>query len=240
MDNTARYLMQSIKTSQIDQTIESREEFQTKLLVNDHRRGNSVLANLEKELADCEEFLFSVAFITKSGLIVLKQRLRELQERGIKGKIITTDYLQFSEPGALRELLGFANIEVRVFTEEHFHTKGYIFVKNGISTMVVGSSNLTQSALKANKEWNLRVTSLEHGKLIKDTLDEFELMWNKAELLTTEWISEYEKVYQLVRSQKQKVKVTRLKQRTLQPNAMQMQAVRALAHLRLDKKTKRF
>lgn len=78
----------------------------------------------------------------------------------VKGKILATDYLSFNEPEALKELLKFENLEVRIVTEENFHTKGSMFNDGEEKTFIVGNSNLTQNALKSNKEWNLKVTSL--------------------------------------------------------------------------------
>lgn len=58
-----------------------------------------------------------------------------------------------------------ANAKVR----EHsgFHTKGYIFKKDESYQIIIGSSNLTQSALTYNKEWNTRLDSKENEKFVK-------------------------------------------------------------------------
>ena len=164
--------------------------------------------------------------------MVLKETLKEISERGIRGRILTTDYLAFNEPGALRELLKFSNIEVKVFTKEHFHTKGYMFKKGERNTLVVGSSNLTQTALKENKEWNLKVTSLEQGELIQETLGEFELMWKQAKVLTETWISEYEIIYKESKKIRDAQKIVRIKQHMLIANKMQEEAIRNLNKLR--------
>lgn len=237
-DNLAQNINDSVRTGLIDSSFESTEGLRPKLIYNDTHRGNTVLADLQKELNQCESFWFSVAFITKSGLIVLKETLKELQNRGISGKILTTDYLVFNEPGALRELLGFSNLKVRVFTREHFHTKGYMFKDKEKYTFVVGSSNLTQFALKSSKEWNLKITSLEKGELIKETNAEFQLMWNHAQVLTEEWIAEYEKIYKENKKVRITQKVSRIKTYTLRPNKMQVEATRALSKLRDEKKDK--
>ena len=134
MDNLARetsakevlekQIIESVKTGFIDSSYESLEMYRPKLIYNDCDKGNTVLANITKELEECDSFWFLVAFITKSGLVVLKETLKEISEKGVHGRILTTDYLAFNEPGALRELLKFSNIEVKIFTKEHFHTKG--------------------------------------------------------------------------------------------------------------------
>ena len=77
-----------------------------------------------------------------------------LKDRGIRGKIITSTYLGFNHPNVFKELLMFDNIEVRIFEDEEidFHPKGYIFKHDTNFDIIVGSSNLTQSALSTNQE----------------------------------------------------------------------------------------
>ena len=76
---------------------------------------------------------------------------------GVPGRILTTDYLTFSEPRALKKLAELKNIEVRMYRTQNqsagFHTKGYIFEKDNLYRMIIGSSNLTMNALTKNKEW---------------------------------------------------------------------------------------
>lgn len=239
MTNLANQIIQSVNTSFIDATIDSNEAYRPRLLYNDVHRGNTVLADIEREIQECDCFWFSVAFITKSGLVVIKEILKELQEKGVHGRILTTDYLNFTEPDALRELLRFANLEVRVFTEEHFHTKGYMFQKGEKHNFIVGSSNMTQSALKANKEWNLRITSLEQGELILQANTEFELMWSNSIALSEDWIANtYEPIYKKEKFERRKQKIERIKTYTLKPNKMQAEATKALTHLRGEGKDK--
>lgn len=239
MESTlAKEIIQATITGVVDKTQDSREGLRPRLLYNDVSKANTVLANISKELEECETFWFSVAFITKSGLITLKESFKNIYDKGIKGRILTTDYLSFNQPNALRELLKFTNLEVRVFTEEHFHTKGYMFKKGDLHTLIVGSSNLTQNALKANKEWNLKINSLNEGELIEQTNAEFELMWNRANSLTEKWIQQYEKVYLKNKSNWDNIKVRRLKSYKLDPNYMQKEAIKSLVKLRDEGKDK--
>ncbi|MCR5703773.1 MAG: DEAD/DEAH box helicase family protein, partial [Eubacterium sp.] len=235
MTNLAEQIIAGAHTGFIDSTYESEELLRPKLLYNNTYKGNTVLAHIEHELKNCDSFWFSVAFVTKSGLIVIKEILKELEKRHpqVRGRILTTDYLSFNEPGALRELLKFSNLEVRVVTEENFHTKGYMFKEGEKKTFIVGSSNLTQNALKSNKEWNLKVTSLERGELILETNLEFESMWERAMILTEEWIeTEYEPRFKEQRKAAKVNKVARLKSYTLKPNLMQREATKSLENLR--------
>ena len=40
---------------------------------------------------------------------------KELEAKNVPGKILTTDYLMFSDPAALDTLSGLKNLEVRMF-----------------------------------------------------------------------------------------------------------------------------
>ena len=235
MENLAEQILAATQTGFIDATYESEEALRPKLLYNNTHKGNTVLAHLEQELKTCDSFWFSVAFITRSGLIVIKDVLKELEKKHpqVKGRILTTDYLSFNEPEALKQLLQFTNLEVRILTKENFHTKGYMFEEGEKKTFIVGSSNLTQNALKSNKEWNLKVTSLEQGELILETNLEFESMWNEANILTEQWITkEYEPLYREQRKVRKANKVERIRTYTLEPNLMQREATKSLKNLR--------
>lgn len=107
MINLASEIQNAVSTGLIDKSHESSDLFRPKLLFNDISKGSTVLGELENKLLDCDSFWFSVAFVTKSGLIILKDSLKELSRRNVKGRILTTDYLAFNEPDALRELLNF-------------------------------------------------------------------------------------------------------------------------------------
>ncbi len=236
--NLAEELMKSVQTSLIDCNSASSEEYRLKLLYNDKKQGSNVLCNIERELDQCDEFWFSVAFITDGGLLMLKNIFNELSERGIKGKILTTDYQYFNTPKSLRELLKLRNIETKIYTKEKFHTKGYMFKKEMNYTFVVGSSNLTQGALKENKEWNMRISSLENGELIKNVNAEFESLWMDAESLNEEWIREYELIYKDKKVIRKSNKVTRIKTHILKPNLMQKEAIENLDLLRKNREKK--
>lgn len=144
----------------------------------------------------CEEFSISVAFITMSGITPLLQTLKELENKGVKGRILTTDYLNFSEPKALKKLAKLKNIELRMYcsseTEEGFHTKGYIFKEDELYRIIVGSANMTLRALTKNKEWNTRIVSSDQGEYVNEILKEFQQLWDSEfSKGYQEFISEY-------------------------------------------------
>ena len=79
---------------------------------NNHLEAKKVLSTLESELEMCDEFIFSVAFISESGLTSLLQTLKNLEEKNSRGKILTTNYLYFNTPKVLEKLSNFKNISL--------------------------------------------------------------------------------------------------------------------------------
>lgn len=225
-------ILKASETGLINKLIDSNLALTPKLVVNDYSKGSKVLSEIISELNKCEEFFISVAFITNSGILPLLETLKVLKKKGVKGKILTTDYLNFSEPKALKKLLEFPNIEIKLYSKENFHTKGYIFRYRDHYKLIVGSSNLTQTALTKNKEWNLKVSSLEEGSLTEGVISEFNQLWNEADKLTLEWIQTYEDIYRKQVEFARKSKVPRLDQYKLKPNKMQVEAIQGLERLR--------
>ena len=114
----------------IGEDLNSIEELTPKVLVNKKESGTKVLTSIKHSLTKCDEFWFSTAFITSSGVSTLINILQELKERGVKGRILTSQYLNFTQPEALRKLLKFQNLDLRIVTTGNFHSKGYLFKKD--------------------------------------------------------------------------------------------------------------
>lgn len=183
----------SLEASFIGSEKEPDDRFAPRILSNNDSTSN-VLSVIKGEFLDCVSFDLSVAFITASGIQVLAEILSQLRQRGIKGRILTSTYLCFNDPDALRKLLEYSNIETRVYQGD-LHAKGYFFNKKGISTIIIGSSNLTQTALTCNKEWNVLFRSFPTGDIAHKTKAEFEKLWTDENTanLDMHWIESYEK-----------------------------------------------
>lgn len=176
-------LLRALATSFVDGEVDSDPGLRAEFLSNDPKAGTKVVSVLEEELAACDRFAMSVAFVTMGGLTPLLETLRELRDRNVPGRILTTDYLLFSEPRAIEHVLTeFPNIEVRLYrtfgSSAGFHTKGYMFESGTGCRLIVGSSNLTQTALTTNREWNARLVSRTKGAFAAKMLAEFEALWN--------------------------------------------------------------
>lgn len=170
-------LYSGYKTAYIDGTTASNLSYKPQFVSNNYAEGKKVLSYIEDELMRCECFQISVAFITMGGITPLLQTLKELESRGIPGEILTTNYLFFSEPAALQKLHELKNITLKMYDVEAadtgFHTKGYIFKKEEVYRIIIGSSNLTGAALTKNREWNTKIVSTEQGETAQEIIKEF-------------------------------------------------------------------
>jgi HKD family nuclease len=183
-------IQKSLITGFIDGSAKSLEEYQPKLLLN------SPESKILTELKNCDEFFFSIAFVTNSGVAVLIETLKELEKKGVPGKVIVSEYQYFTEPRALERLIGLKNLDIRIISEgQHLHSKGYIFRHNKTISLIVGSSNLTQDALCKNQEWNIKISTSLQGSLIIDTFEEFYRLYLCATPVTLEWIETYKEIY---------------------------------------------
>ena len=233
-------LQKGLTTAFIDKESQSNMVFRPQFLSNDYKNGRKVLSSIEDELRICNEFCLSVAFITMSGIAPLLQTFKELEKKDIKGRILTTDYLTFSDPKALRKLADLQNIEVRMYcseqADEGFHTKGYIFRTDEVYRIIIGSSNMTLNALTKNKEWNTRVVSTEQGEFADQLLAEFNSLWESEYTHDfNEIVDTYSAKFEIVKKQKAiaaKEAVVDLDQYKLQPNSMQVGFIKNLRELR--------
>lgn len=223
---------------QIDIEFDSlaRENDSPKLIANSKATGGTLLSVIKEQLSTCGSFDFCVAFVADGGLQILVETFQELKQRGIKGRLLTSTYLNFNSPDAFRKLLEYDNIEVRVF-QGNLHAKGYIFDKGETSMVIVGSSNMTQTALTCNKEWNVLYQTVENSRLLGELRGEFNSLWNDTSTvaLSQEWIEGYA-AYRSARPPKPKSKPTFQAiansapsgHEEIKPNKMQQRALEAL------------
>lgn len=218
------------ETAYINGNIASNLAFKPQFVSNNYKEGKKVLSSIEDELLACDQFQISVAFITLGGIEPLLQTLKELEKRNIPGEILTTNYLNFSEPKALEKLNDLKNITLRMYdvdaADEGFHTKGYIFRKEEVYRIIIGSSNMTKYALTTNREWNTRVVSTEQGEVAREIVSEFEELWTSPYTLSfDEFFENYKEKYQIIKKQREIAKqdsLPSIEKYRLQPNSMQI------------------
>lgn len=230
----------SLKTGFIDKNLPSFQEYHPEFLVNDKELGKRVLTSIKRELNDCDEFWFSVAFITTSGLAVLQTLFKELEDRGIRGRILVSQYLNFTQPEALRKLLSLSHIETRISVSGNFHSKGYLFKKENYYNLIVGSSNLTASALCSNKEWNLKISAISGSSIIGHALNEFQTAFDQAVVVDEKYIDRYSAIYSKYRAKsiENARALNSMLPVDISPNKMQTEALSSLKNLRSEGKRK--
>ncbi|OCA85912.1 DNA repair helicase [Bacillus sp. FJAT-27225] len=200
---------------------------------------NSDKGNLLQELVDsmneCRRFYFSVAFINFSGLQLLLDPLGEAGKKGVTGRIITSTYLNFTDAKALEKIREFTNVELKVFVTDKeigFHTKAYIFEYEDSYKVIIGSSNITQSALKSNVEWNVEVISKSDASFIKEVLKEYDALWERSQVADDKLIAEYEEFLKSLKTVQTSQQLIFEKPEYITPNRMQRRAIDNLARLR--------
>ena len=235
--NVINELQNGLSAAYINGSVAANLVYKPAFVSNNPEEGKKVISSVEDELLCCEEFQISVAFITLGGVTPLLQTLKELEKKGVKGQILTTNYLNFSEPRALEKLNGLKNITLKMYDVEAagngFHTKGYIFKKEEIYRIIIGSSNMTSAALTVNKEWNTKLISTESGEIAEEIVDEFQNLWNcEYALPYDDFYEVYKERYNIVKHQREIAKseeILSLEKYRLKPNSMQE---RFIANLR--------
>ncbi|MDS1314332.1 DEAD/DEAH box helicase [Aliarcobacter butzleri] len=187
--------------------------------------------NITELLDNCESFCFNVAFINFSGIQLLLDSFKKLEEKNIKGKILTSTYLNFTQTKALEKIKKFKNIELKIYDCEvsniGFHSKSYIFEFKDDYKILIGSSNITSSAFKSNIEWNVKTIAKKDDIFLKDVLNEFETLWKSSIDVDDEFLTSYSN---FLNSQNKEFRSFSLNQ--IKTNFMQEKALEKLENLR--------
>ena len=101
-----------------------------------------------------------VSFLMESGVRMLLGELDNALKRGAKIRILTGNYLGISALYLIKHKLG-EQVDLRFYNEKNrsFHPKSYMFHYKEYSTIYIGSSNISRSALTSGIEWNYRFSS---------------------------------------------------------------------------------
>lgn len=187
--------------------------------------------NITELLDNCESFYFNVAFINFSGIQLLLDSFKKLEEKNIKGKILTSTYLNFTQIKALEKIKKFKNIELKIYDCEvsniGFHSKSYIFEFKDDYKILIGSSNITASAFKSNIEWNVKTVAKKDDIFLKDVLNEFRTLWKNSIDVDDKFLTSYSN---FLNSQNKEFKSFSLNQ--IKTNFMQEKALEKLENLR--------
>ena len=181
----------------------------SKLITGD--RDHPLLPQLCASIAHADEIDFTVAFVKTSGLRLLLPDLHSALERDAitasnrpkaRIRVLTSDYLDVTDPDALRLLLLLQEkgAQVRVFEAAgaSFHMKAYVFARFTDSrelhgTAFIGSSNISSQALTRGLEWNYRVDYPDDDGFL-EARNRFESVFRdpRTHPLTDAWIDAYQ------------------------------------------------
>lgn len=153
---------------------------------------------VRKDIASSSLIYILSSFIMRSGINVIFDELQEALKNGADVKILTGDYLYITQPEALEQLASLEgnNMEVRLWKSDgtSFHPKSFIFKHREEGAIIVGSSNLSRSALTSGIEWNMRMKRHASPKVFDKAIGTFIEMFydDKTMAINKETITYYE------------------------------------------------
>lgn len=160
-----------------------------------------ITSNLIDELIQLSEDAIHISWITafamKSGVKLILPTLKKAESRGCDIQLLVGDYLCITQPEALKLLLDECpNAEIRMFQSHgrSFHPKAYLFRQDAVQHVIVGSSNLSNSALTTGVEWSLHTVDTA---TFEDAMEEFnKLFYNENTIpVNIESLQKYKERY---------------------------------------------
>jgi superfamily II DNA or RNA helicase/HKD family nuclease len=151
----------------------------------------SLLAELRREMAGCDQVDLLVSFITVSGVRKLFDILQTATAADAAGcprtrlRILTTTYTGATEVEALDYFARLPGCQIRVSLDgrrTRLHAKAWIFHRRtGFGSAYVGSANLSGAALLGGLEWTVKFTEQGQLGLFSRAKAHFETLWNDGE-----------------------------------------------------------
>ena len=157
-------------------------EYRTDAMTGGRDKRMYLYYQLINSLKQADSVDIVVSFLMESGVRMLLGELENALKRGAKIRILTGNYLGITQPSALyliKNRLG-KQVDLRFYNEKNrsFHPKSYMFHYDDYSTIYIGSSNISRSALTSGIEWNYRFSSKtdpqNYEKFYNTFLDLFE------------------------------------------------------------------
>ncbi len=131
--------------------------------------------SLVEAIDQAEEVYIVAAFAQKSGVALLVPAFRRALQRGAEIRLLIGDYLHITDPEALAQLLTLDGLSVRFYRSggRSFHPKAYLFRNAETGLSIVGSSNISNSALRSGIEWNVHLPQAVAPQILDDAIDAF-------------------------------------------------------------------
>ncbi|HLQ73182.1 MAG TPA: DEAD/DEAH box helicase family protein [Bacillota bacterium] len=156
---------------------------------------------LKEDIRSSKTIFILSAFLMNSGVRLIKDDLQYALNKGADVKILTGDYMYVTQPEALQTLLDLdgQSLEVRLWKSEgiSFHPKSFLFNHDDKGAIIVGSSNLSKSALTSGVEWNVRINKTVNQQVFNQAMDDFmHLFYAKnTRVINDETINQYKALY---------------------------------------------
>jgi superfamily II DNA or RNA helicase len=151
----------------------------SELIVNGPR-DLRVGVEISRELLSADRVDLLMSFVKWSGFVELREAIASFCARG-RLRLLTTTYMGATDVEAL-EALAELGAEIKVSYDERrtrLHAKAWLFHRaTGFSTGIVGSSNLSNAALRDGCEWNVRLSQRDNPPLLAKFRTTFEQYWN--------------------------------------------------------------
>jgi superfamily II DNA or RNA helicase/predicted house-cleaning noncanonical NTP pyrophosphatase (MazG superfamily) len=197
----------------------------------------TMLKALRDNLHICSKAHLAISFVMKSGVNLIYPALEAALERGASIRLLTSDYMDLTDPDALARLQRLpGDFEMKAYQEpsRSYHPKAYIFEHGqGLGMAFIGSSNLSASALQDGIEWNYQVHALDEGWPLAELIDKFEDLYRSRH--STPIDSAFIDDYRLRRRVPQRFVQTEDRVRSaIVPRPAQVEALQALEALRAE------
>lgn len=154
------------------------------LYANRNEYKDFVHNGIQRLAADGCNIYIAVAFFTEATVV------EDLLAKGCRTRLVVR--LGFpTSPDALQRLMGKSGVEIRYFTGHAFHPKVYIF---GNKAALVGSANLTRSAILTNQEVVVSIDS--NDSRLTELTSLFGDYWGEAKVLDPEALDKYRLIFQ--------------------------------------------
>ncbi|ANU14439.1 DNA/RNA helicase [Planococcus halocryophilus Or1] len=161
---------------------------------------SQLASHLERLSKEAVEIQWITAFAMKSGVKKIIPFLKQATDRGVPIKLLVGDYLFVTQPDALQlllEELPFAEVRIWRSGGTSFHPKSYLFRGTEASQLIVGSSNLSASALTNGVEWNLIAPTAVDAEVFEEATTQFLKYFyaDQTVALNTETLAEYRSLH---------------------------------------------
>jgi len=161
-------------------------------------RNVNLYKKLKQEMDNAQEIKIIVSFLRESGVKLIISDLKKQALKGTDIKIITSKYLNITEPSALyllkKELGNLVNLRFYNKEDIAFHPKAYFIKKENNKILFIGSSNISASALTSGIEWNYELFDKNDQKAYQEFEGEFDRIYEKeTNIIDNEELKKYTK-----------------------------------------------